>query len=82
MHCINYLSSIDGYYTDYRTVIILHLIGNIGTVFFDRFRINMDDDLMIVRNILHTNMLFCLIIVQMLYLFGIDQTKYKVIFYF
>jgi hypothetical protein len=39
----------------------------------------MDDDLMVVRNIFHTNMLFCLIIVQLLFLFGIDQAKYKVI---
>lgn len=39
----------------------------------------MDDDLMIVRNTLHINMLLCLLIVQLLFLFGIDQTKYKVI---
>jgi hypothetical protein len=40
---------------------------------------DMADDLTIVRNILHTNMLLCLIIVQILFLFGIDQTKHKVI---
>jgi len=37
-----------------------------------------NDDLTNVRNILHANMLLCLIIVQILYLFGIDQTKNKV----
>lgn len=37
-----------------------------------------DDDLTTVRNTLHINMLLCLIIVQLLYLVGIDQTKYKV----
>jgi hypothetical protein len=41
---------------------------------------DMDDDLAVVRNILHTNMLLCLLIVQILFLFGINQTKYKVIF--
>jgi len=40
---------------------------------------DMADDLTIVRNILHTNMLLCLIIVQILFLFGIGQTKHKVI---
>jgi len=39
---------------------------------------DMNDDLTNVRNILHTNMLFCLIIVQILFLFGINQTKTKV----
>jgi len=39
---------------------------------------DMNDDLTSVRNILHTNMLFCLIIVQILFLFGIDQIKNKV----
>ncbi len=41
-------------------------------------RSNINDDLTIVRNILHTNMLLCLIIVQVLFVFGIDQTKKKV----
>ncbi len=39
---------------------------------------DINDDLMAVRNILHTNMLLCLILVQILFLFGIDQTKNKV----
>ncbi len=39
---------------------------------------DINDDLMAVRNILHTNMLLCLIIVQILFLFGIEQTKNKV----
>jgi len=49
--------------------------------------VDINDDLMAVRNILHTNMLLCLIIVQILFLFGIEQTKNKVklknfLFYF
>jgi hypothetical protein len=39
---------------------------------------DVNDELMTVRNILHTNMLLCLILVQILFLFGIDQTKNKV----
>jgi hypothetical protein len=41
---------------------------------------DMDDDLIVVRKIFHTNMFLCLFIVQLLFLFGIDQTKYKVRF--
>ncbi|CAF0770589.1 unnamed protein product [Rotaria sordida] len=51
------------------TIIILIII---------RFHMNMvDDDLTIIRNTLHMNMLLCLIIVQILFLFGIDKTKHK-----
>jgi len=39
---------------------------------------NIDDDLIIFRNILHINMSICLLIAQFLFLFGIDQIKYKV----
>ncbi|CAF1118189.1 unnamed protein product [Adineta steineri] len=42
-----------------------------------RSHTDMDDDLTTVRSIIHTNMLLCLIIVQILFLFGIDQTKSK-----
>ena len=36
------------------------------------------DDLSVVRNIFHGNIFLCLLIVQFLFLFGIDQTHYKV----
>ena len=39
---------------------------------------DINDDLMIVRTILHINMSICLLIAQFLYLFGIDQIQYKV----
>ncbi|CAF1306566.1 unnamed protein product [Rotaria sordida] len=42
-----------------------------------RRRLDIDNDLMIVRNILHINMSICLLIAQLLYLFGINQIKYK-----
>ncbi|CAF1549584.1 unnamed protein product [Rotaria sp. Silwood1] len=42
-----------------------------------RRRMDMNDDLIIVRNILHINMSICLLIAQLLYLFGINQIKYK-----
>ncbi|CAF3234227.1 unnamed protein product [Rotaria sp. Silwood2] len=38
---------------------------------------DIDDDLMIVRNILHINMSICLLIAQLLYIFGINEIKYK-----
>ena len=57
----------------------------VGEVFLSRLffftcrsHTSADDDLTTVRSILHTNMLLCLIIVQILFLFGIDQTKHKV----
>ena len=40
---------------------------------------DMDDDLLIVRNILHINMSLCLLIAQVLFLFGIEQIKFKVV---
>ncbi|CAF1281408.1 unnamed protein product [Rotaria sp. Silwood1] len=42
-----------------------------------RFHMDMNEDLTMVRNTLHMNMLLCLIIVQILFLFGIDQTKHR-----
>lgn len=41
---------------------------------------DINDELTIVRNALHINMSLCLIIVEILYLLGIDQTKHKVKF--
>ncbi|CAF5215559.1 unnamed protein product, partial [Rotaria magnacalcarata] len=38
---------------------------------------DVEDDLTIVRNALHINMSLCLIIVQTLFLVGIDQIKHK-----
>jgi hypothetical protein len=40
---------------------------------------DIDDDLMIVRNILHINLSICLLIAQFLFLFGINQIKYKML---
>ncbi|CAF1267055.1 unnamed protein product [Adineta ricciae] len=56
---------------------ILCLLLTIILLIIIRSRTNVDDDLTTVRSILHTNMLLCLIIVQILFLFGIDQTRYK-----
>ncbi|CAF1553969.1 unnamed protein product [Rotaria magnacalcarata] len=42
-----------------------------------RFHMDVEDDLTIVRNALHINMSLCLIIVQTLFLVGIDQIKHK-----
>ena len=39
---------------------------------------DINDDLMIVRTILHINMSICLLIAQFVFLFGISQIKYKV----
>ncbi|CAF4715243.1 unnamed protein product, partial [Rotaria socialis] len=38
---------------------------------------DVDDDLMIVRNVLHINLSICLLIAQILFLFGINQITYK-----
>lgn len=46
--------------------------------FFNRRRIDIDDDLIIVRNILHINMSICLLLAQILFVFGIDLIKYEV----
>jgi hypothetical protein len=37
-----------------------------------------DDDLLIVRNILHINMSICLLIAQFLFFFSINQIKSQV----
>jgi hypothetical protein len=41
-----------------------------------------DDDLSIVRNILHINMSICLLIAQLFFFFSINQMKYQVKFSF
>lgn len=78
MYYFNYLSFINNYYINYYEV--RNLDFEYRTSFFvsDRSRVEINDDLTTVRNILHTNILLCLIIVQILFLFGIDQTKTKV----
>ncbi|CAM4872882.1 unnamed protein product [Rotaria socialis] len=42
-----------------------------------RRHMDVDDDLMIVRNVLHINLSICLLIAQILFLFGINQITYK-----
>ena len=42
---------------------------------------NINDNRMNIRNILHLNMSICLLFAQLLYLFGINQMKYKVKLY-
>ncbi len=73
--CIDYLFDIDDYNIN-NAVKIKVISSKYGKSYFYRRR--MDDDLMIVRNILHINMSICLLIVQFLFLFGIDGMKYKV----
>ncbi|CAF1294791.1 unnamed protein product [Adineta steineri] len=55
---------------------IISLILTIITLIIRR-RMDINDDLMIVRTILHINMSICLLIAQFLFLFGIDQIQNK-----
>ncbi|UJR09628.1 hypothetical protein I4U23_013862 [Adineta vaga] len=42
-----------------------------------RCRMDINDDLMLVRSVLHINMSICLLIAQFIYLFGIEQVQYR-----
>jgi hypothetical protein len=76
MYCIDYLFDFNDYCIDNKVRIKIFL--SFMKLYFFRHRMDIDDDLIIVRNILHINMTICLLIAQFLFLFGINQIKYKV----
>lgn len=51
--------------------------GRIHSMLFRR-RLDMNDDLAIVRTVFHINMSICLLIAQFLFLLGIDHVQYAV----
>ncbi len=74
MYYFDNLCSINNHYLHHYAV---RSILNYNLIFLFN-RSNANDDLTTVRNILHTNMFLCLIVVQILFVFGIDQNKNKV----
>jgi hypothetical protein len=77
MYCIDYLFDFNDHYIVDQVRRILSLRIRFLS-FFSRHRMDTDDDLLIVRNILHINMSICLLIAQFLFFFSINQIKSQV----